>query len=77
MKRLKPVTSCTNCGAPGYNIAVTDYRRCKRPGCKGTIQSAIGIIDWAECPSCSATGREGDKVCGPCEGSGWLFARGR
>ncbi len=77
-KRLKPETACTDCGAPGSNITLTeDYGNCWRVGCKGRIQTAIGENDWAECPSCAATGWEGGKDCSQCDGAGWLFVRGR
>jgi hypothetical protein len=34
MKRPKPVTACTICGAPGYNITLVEHERCRREGCK-------------------------------------------
>jgi translation initiation factor 2 gamma subunit (eIF-2gamma) len=75
-KRRKPETACTDCGAPGSNLALAeDYGNCWRPGCKGSIQRAIGENDWAECPSCAATGWESGKVCSQCDGAGWLFVR--
>jgi DnaJ-class molecular chaperone len=78
MKLNKPVTICTNCGAPGYHIGLASGkcgRMIGRKRCKGTNQSAIGEKDWAECPSCTATGQKGDKTCRQCDGSGWLYVR--
>jgi len=76
MKRPKPVTSCTKCGAPGYEIALANGK-CGRmvnwKRCKGTNQSAIGDKDWIECPSCEAFGYEGYPQCSQCGGPGWLF----
>jgi DnaJ-class molecular chaperone len=43
--------------------------------CEGTNVNATLAADWAECPSCAATGLKGDKTCGQCDGFGWLFAR--
>jgi hypothetical protein len=78
MKRPKPVTSCTKCGAPGYNIALANGK-CGRmvnwKRCKGTNQSAIGDNDWNKCPSCGAFGYEGSPQCSQCGGPGWLFRR--
>jgi len=74
-KLLKPVTTCTNCAAPGYNITIATVGRCRRPGCKGTIKSAIGENDWAKCPSCAAKGWEGNNMRSQCGGFGWLFTR--
>jgi hypothetical protein len=80
MKRPKPVTSCTKCGAPGYNIALANgkcARRVNAKRCTGTNQSAIGHNDWAKCPSCEASGYEGTPQCSQCGGPGWLFVRDR
>jgi hypothetical protein len=78
MKRPKPVTSCTKCGAPGYNIALAN-EKCGRivnsKRCKGTNQDAIADKDWTECPSCEACGYEGSPQCSQCGGPGWLFQR--
>jgi hypothetical protein len=55
MKWPKPSTSCTKCGAPGYDIDWANEkcgRMVNRKRCRGTNQSAIGDKDWAECPSC-------------------------
>jgi hypothetical protein len=81
MKRPRPVTYCTDCRAVGYNIDLAD-EKCGRTlahekRCKGTIQSAIGENDWAECPSCAASGYDRTAQCFQCRGSGWLFVRGR
>jgi hypothetical protein len=52
-KRPKPVTVCTNCGTPGYNIQLANGK-CERmvgkERCTGTNQSAIAENDWGECP---------------------------
>jgi hypothetical protein len=77
-KRRKHETACTDCGEPGSNITLAeDYGSCWRTGCKGSIQTAIGENDWAECPSCAATGWESGKTCSQCDGAGWLFVRNR
>ena len=76
-KRGKPLTVCTNCSMPGYYYVLAGVKCCLRIGtelCDGIIQIAIGTKDWTECPSCSATGREGNKECSECVlGCGWLF----
>jgi hypothetical protein len=85
MDRLHaPVTVCTVCHAPGHIIAAVS-QRCsrvyKRNGkqdrCQGVMQSAIGVMDWGECPSCNATGWEGalSKRCTQCDSAGWIFVR--
>jgi len=77
-KRPKPVTCCTNCGAPGYNIGLANGKCGRMVGkerCKGVNQSAIGENDWSECPSCAGSGYEGENRCSQCTGAGWLFAR--
>jgi hypothetical protein len=81
MKRPKPATSCTNCGAPGYNIGLTNGK-CGRmvnwKRCKGTNQSANQENDWVECSACAASGYEGIAQCSHCDGgSGWVFVRDR
>jgi hypothetical protein len=79
-KRPKPVTTCTNCGAPGYDIALANAkcgRMVNRKRCRGTNRSAIGGNDWAKCPSCEALGYEGIPQCSQCGGPGWLFVRDR
>jgi hypothetical protein len=78
MKRPKPVTSCTECGTPGYNIRLANLkcgRVFSKKTCKGTNQRAIGHKDWAECPSCEALGFRGTPQCSQCGGPGWLFVR--
>jgi hypothetical protein len=78
MKRPKPVTSCTDCGTPGYNIGLANLkcgRVFSKKTCKGTNQSAIGDNDWVECPSCEGVGYRGEPQCSQCGGPGWLFAR--
>jgi hypothetical protein len=65
---------------PGYYFVLANVKCDRRIGtiwCKGIIQVAIGKKDWTECPSCLATGREGNKACNQCIlGSGWLFLGG-
>ncbi len=76
--RQLPVTVCTNCGAHGYNIQLAN-RRCGRivsgKRCEGMNQRASLERDWAECPTCAATGFEGKRYCRHCDGSGWVFMR--
>jgi len=79
MKLPKPVTVCTDCGAPGHNIALANGKCGRMFGtkrCTGMNQSAIGEKDWAECPSCAATGYDSASQCMQCKGAGWLFVRG-
>ena len=78
-KQPKPVTCCTVCGKVGYSINLANGlcgRRYDGKRCRGVNQSAIGVNDWSECPSCTATGWEGNSMCHPCNGSGWIFVRG-
>jgi hypothetical protein len=80
MRRPKPSTSCTKCGAPGYDIDLANEkceRMVNRKRCRGTNQSAIGDKDWARCPSCEALGYRDDPQCSQCGGPGWLFVRKR
>lgn len=52
-KNSKPVTFCTVCNAPGYDITLVNGpcdRRTSKEICLGIIQSAIGLHDWQECP---------------------------
>ena len=49
-KRPEPVTACTNCRAPGYDIRLANGKCGRMVGkerCTGTNQSAIGDNDWA------------------------------
>jgi hypothetical protein len=78
MKLPKPITSCTNCGAPGYSKQLANGKCGRMSGtkrCMGTNQNAIGENDWAECPSCAATGYEAASQCRQCKCGGWLFIR--
>ena len=80
MKRPKPVTCCTNCGTPGYDIRLANAKCGRMAGkkrCKGTNSSANQENDWAECLACNATGWTGNGSCEQCEGAGWLFVRGK
>lgn len=74
MKRPKPVTSCTNCGGPGFNIKLTNAN-CERvvggKRCNGTNQRAIGD-SWKECLTCAAFGYVGAAQCSVCDGFGWV-----
>ena len=77
-KRPKPVTVCTDCGAPGYDVKLSTGscgRMVRGKRCRGTNQSAIGDNDWRECPACAASGYEGVAQCGECDGFGWFFQR--
>ena len=80
MKGPKPVTSCTKCGAPGYNIALANGK-CGRvvnsKRCEGTNQSAIGDKDWPSVHLVTSCGYEGSPQCSQCGGPGWLFVRDR
>jgi hypothetical protein len=81
MKRPKPATSCTKCGAPGYSPGLANGK-CGRmvnwKRCKGTNQSAIQENDWAECLSCAGSGYKGAARCIHCDSaSGWVFAGDR
>ena len=78
MKRPKPVTSCTICGAPGYDIKLADGfcgRMVRGKRCRGTNQSAISDDDWRECSTCAASGYERVGQCSVCDGFGWVFQR--
>jgi len=79
-KRPQPVTSCTKCGAVGYDIQLANGP-CGRfvdrsMKCKGVNGSAINEGDWEECPSCGGTGDWANLHCDQCQGAGWLFVRG-
>jgi hypothetical protein len=76
-KRPLPVTHCTNCAKAGYRFDLVQEpcgQMIHGKRCKGSIQSATEINDWAACPSCNATGWVG-ATCAQCDGAGWLFAR--
>jgi hypothetical protein len=78
MKRPKPVTSCTKCGAPGYNIALANGKCGRMVGkerCNGTNQSTPGVNEWVMCESCEASGYEGTPQCSQCGGPGWVIHR--
>ena len=78
-KQRKPLTACTDCSMPGYYFVLANVKCCRRIGterCEGFIRVTIGAKDWAECPACLATGREGNKECSQCFlGSGWQLLR--
>jgi hypothetical protein len=76
MKRELPVTSCTECGAVGYNMRVANGRCCKTIGerrCSGVNAIAVKNLDWIECVHCQATGYYRNKECPKCKGAGYLF----
>jgi len=77
-KKPKPVTFCTVCNAPGYDITLANDpcdRRTSKEICLGIIQGAIGLHDWEECPTCLGTG--GLPRCEQCGSAGWIFVRDR
>ena len=76
MKRDRPVTCCTECGAVGYNMRVANGRCCKTIGeqrCGGVNAIAVKTLDWIECIHCQATGYYRNKECPKCKGAGYLF----
>ena len=76
MKRPEPVTSCTNCGGPGFIIELTDAncgRMVSGKRCFGTNRRAIGD-SWKECLTCAAFGYVGAAQCSVCDGFGWVYA---
>jgi hypothetical protein len=76
MKRPKPLTCCTNCVTPGFDIQLANGK-CGRvfngERCNGMNGSTIQENSWSECPSCAATGVAPNVPCGQCDGYGWLF----
>ena len=75
MKRPEPVTSCTNCGGPGFIIELTDAncgRMVSGKRCFGTNRRAIGD-SWKECLTCAAFGYVGAAQCSVCDGFGWAL----
>jgi len=77
-QRPLPVTYCMKCGKAGHNIAASKIpcgQTITRKRCRGAVRRATGVNDWRECPTCFATGWDGDKFCTQCNGDGWLFAR--
>ena len=75
MKRPKPVTSCTNCGGPGFDKELTNAncgRMVSGKRCNGTNQRAIGD-SWKECLTCAAFGYVGAAQCSVCDGFGWVY----
>ena len=84
MEKPLPVTSCTVCGKAGYNVSLTNVQceqRFRGRRCRGVNQSAIGIYDWARCPTCNGHGFNLTPGTGPgeacvrCNDVGWLFVR--
>jgi hypothetical protein len=80
MPRPKPVTVCTVCGKVGYSLQfATDA--CGRIHddklCHGINQTATQFNDWRECTVCKGEGRNLGTNCKACDGSGWVFVRGR
>ena len=79
VKQPLPSAVCPVCGTPGP--MERSGKRCSRIAghrkCKGVFQSAVGVNDWAECPTCGATGEDGMRACPQCQGQGWFFIRDR
>ena len=76
MKRPKPVTSCTDCGGPGFDKELTNAncgRMVSGKRCNGTNQRAIGD-SWKACLTCAAFGYVGATQCSVCDGIGWVRA---
>lgn len=77
-KQPQPVAVCTKCGAYSRRVEVINQQCSERPGgkrCKGVWGSALNYNDWAECPTCEATGREAGNRCSQCDGFGWIYVR--
>lgn len=75
MKRELPVTSCTECGAAGYNSRVASSRCCKTIGeqrCNG-VNAAVKSADWIDCTQCASTGYYKNKECPQCKGAGYQY----
>jgi len=78
LKRPRPVTSCTHCGATGHSVQLSNARCAHTMNgkrCLGTNQSAAGKRDWNQCLACGASGYESTNQCGVCRGCGWIFQR--
>jgi len=75
-KRPRPVTVCTDCGAPGYDVKLSTGscgRMVRGKRCNGTNQRAIGD-SWKECLTCAPFGYVGPAQCSVCDGFGWVCA---
>lgn len=81
----QPVAVCTVCGKYAFSAAVInnqcaerppDHRR-RRVRCKGVYGSALNVDDWAPCVGCGGSGRDGHSMCAVCQGTGFMFVRGR
>ena len=76
MKRRRPCTSYTICQPLDYHISLAGGRCPRVVGgkrCLGINENYFQENDWAECPSCAATGWEGDKACSQCDRPFWLL----
>jgi hypothetical protein len=78
-KRTMPDAYCVRCRMPQRNMMTTNAR-CQRvvgirKTCGGGIRSANNVGDWAECPSCGATGFQATSTCIQCSGDRWTLAR--
>ena len=76
----RPVAVCTRCGAVSYaaqfiNGQCAQVVAGKR--CLGVNGSALNADDWKPCSACAGAGATGTTRCGPCDGAGWLYARGK
>lgn len=75
----RPVGVCPRCGAVVRSFDQL-RKKCARPRpsggkCPGIIRSALAEDEWSECPSCLATGHTDDRVCGRCNGEGWIYVK--
>ena len=76
LKRPRPVTSCTHCGAAGHSSQLSNVRCAHTMNgkrCQGTNQSAAGKRDWNQCRACGGSGYETTTQCAVCRGCGWIF----
>jgi hypothetical protein len=78
--RPRPVAVCTRCSAVSYAVNLingqcTQTIAGKR--CVGVNGSAPHADDWNQCATCAGTGNIETTRCGPCDGTGWLYARSR
>jgi hypothetical protein len=66
VKRPRPLTSCTHCGATGHSSELSNVRCAHMMNgkrCRGTNQSATGKRDWNQCQSCGGSGYETTNQC--------------
>jgi len=77
-KLSPPVAICTACHSCSMNPNAINERcgnRFNGKRCQGVLRSAISNGDWKECPTCMASGKEGQSRCSQCEGFGWIYCR--